>query len=414
MQLPKMAPVKQHFASTALADVAGAVRTELSAAGLATGIAPGARIAVSSGSRGIANIPLITRTVVDIIKEAGGEPFLLPAMGSHGGATAEGQIGVLASYGITEESMGCPVAATMDVVEVDRLADGTPVLLNRLATEADGVVLINRIKPHTSFRGVFESGLMKMMTIGLGSHKGATIAHAGGAESLARLIPAWGQAILDKAPILMGLAIVENAYEQTMCVEALSPSQFQSREPQLLEGARAAMPRILVQGIDLLIIEQIGKNISGTGMDTNVVGRMWLPGVKEPTSPGVARIAVLDLTEETHGNANGVGLADIITRRLYEGIDYKSTYANVFTTTFLNRAYIPVVMETDREAIEAALSVQPLEKTERARIVRIKNTLDIGEIQISQTLLEEFGDHPDIEPVGEAVAMEFDGAGQLL
>ena len=255
---------------------------------------------------------------------------------------------------------------------------------------------------------------MKMMTIGLGSHKGATIAHAGGAESLARLIPAWGQAILENAPILMGLAIVENAYEQTMCVEALRPSQFQSREPQLLEEAREAMPRILVQGIDLLIIEQIGKNISGTGMDTNVVGRMWLPGVKEPTIPGVARIAVLDLTEETHGNANGVGLADIITRRLYEGIDFQSTYANVFTTTFLNRAYIPVVMESDREAIEAALSVQPFEKTERARIVRIKNTLDIGEIQISEALLEEFKHHPDIEPVGRAVEMAFDGEGRLL
>ena len=221
MQLPKMATVKQRFASTALDDVAGEVRRQLAAAGLVESIRPGARIAVSSGSRGIANIPLITRTVVDCIKEAGGEPFLLPAMGSHGGATAEGQKQVLAGYGIDEESMGCPVEATMDVVEVGQLNDGTPVLLNRLATEADGVVLINRIKPHTSFRGAFESGLMKMMTIGLGCHKGATIAHAGGAESLARLIPAWGKCILDKAPILMGVAIVEIAYEKTMRVEAL-------------------------------------------------------------------------------------------------------------------------------------------------------------------------------------------------
>ena len=413
MQLPKMANVKQRFASTTIDDVAAEVRRQLAEAGLPESIALGARIAVSSGSRGIANIPLITRTVVDCIKQAGGQPFLLPAMGSHGGATAEGQKQVLAGYGIDEESMGCPVEATMDVVEVGQLDDGTPVLLNRIATEADGVVLINRIKPHTSFRGTFESGLMKMMTIGLGSHKGATIAHAGGAESLARLIPAWGKCILDKAPIVMGLAIVENAYEQTMRIEALKPAQFQSREPQLLQEALTAMPRILVQGIDLLIIEEIGKNISGTGMDTNVVGRMWLPGVKEPTSPGVARIAVLGLTDETHGNANGVGLADIITRRLHENIDFQATYANVFTTTFLNRAYIPVVMESDREAIEAALSVQPIEKTERARVVRIKNTLDIGEIQISQTLLEEFKDHPDIEPVSKSAPMEFDTAGRL-
>jgi len=414
MQLPRMTKVKQRFAATALDDVAAGVRQTLAEAGLQEAIQPGQRIAVSSGSRGISNIPLITRTVIDCVKEAGGNPFLLPAMGSHGGANPAGQKEVLASYGIDEESMGCPVEATMDVVEVGRLADETPVLLNRLAWEADGVILINRIKPHTSFRGRFESGLMKMMTIGLGSHKGATIAHSQGAEGLARLIPAWGSEILAKAPILLGLAILENAYEQTARVEALRPEKFISREPHLLEEARVAMPRIMVQGIDLLIIEELGKNISGTGMDTNVVGRMLLPGVKEPDSPGVARIVALDLTDESHGNANGVGLADIITRRFYERIDFKATYANVFTTTFLNRAYVPVIMESDREAIEAALDVQRLEKTERARVVRIKNTLDVGEIEISETLLREFGDHPDMQQVGELQEMGFDTEGRLL
>ncbi len=413
MQLPRMVNIKQRFTATALDDVAQSVRQTLAEAGLAERISSGQRIAVSSGSRGIANIPLITRTVVDCIKEAGGQPFLLPAMGSHGGANPRGQKEVLASYGIDEESMGCPVEASMDVVEVGRLADDTPVLLNRLAWEADGVVLINRIKPHTSFRGPFESGLMKMMTIGLGSHKGATIAHSRGAEGIARLIPAWGEEILAKAPILMGLAIVENAYEQTQHVEALRPEQFTRREPHLLEEARSAMPRIMVQGIDVLIVEEIGKNISGTGMDTNVVGRMLLPGVKEPDSPGVARIVVLDLTDESHGNANGVGLADIITRHLYERIDFKATYANVFTTTFLNRAYVPVVLESDREAIEAAIDVQRLEKTARARVVRIKNTLHIGEIEISESLLEEFAGHPDLERAGELAEMCFDSEGRL-
>lgn len=413
MQLPRMARVKQHFAATALDDVEASVRQTLAAADLAGCIAPGQRIAVSSGSRGIANIPLITRTVVDCVKEAGGQPFLLPAMGSHGGANPEGQKEVLASYGITPEAMGCPVEATMDVVEVGRLADGTPVLLNRLAWEADGVVLINRIKPHTSFRGRFESGLMKMMTIGLGSHKGATIAHSQGADGLARLIPAWGAEILAKAPIRMGLALVENAYEETLRAEALRPEQFESREPHLLEEARAAMPRIMVQGIDLLIVEEMGKNISGTGMDTNVVGRMLLPGVKEPESPGVARIVALGLTEESHGNANGVGLADIITRGLYETIDFKATYANVFTTTFLNRANIPVIMDSDRQAIEAAIDVQRLERPERARVVRIKNTLDIGEIELSETLLREFANHPDLRQVGELTEMRFDDQGRL-
>ncbi len=413
MQLPRMAKVKQHFAATALDDVEASVRQTLAAADLAGSIAAGQRIAVSSGSRGIANIPLITRTVVDCVKEAGGQPFLLPAMGSHGGANPEGQKEVLASYGITPEAMGCPVEATMDVVEVGRLADDTPVLLNRLAWEADGVVLINRIKPHTSFRGRFESGLMKMMTIGLGSHKGATIAHAQGAEGLARLIPAWGAEILAKAPICMGLAIVENAYEETLRVEALRPDQFESREPHLLEEARAAMPRIMVQGVDLLIVEEMGKNISGTGMDTNVVGRMLLPGVKEPESPGVARIVALGLTEESHGNANGVGLADIITRDLYESIDFQATYANVFTTTFLNRANIPVIMDSDRQAIEAAIDVQRLEHPARARVVRIKNTRAIGAIELSETLLREIANHPDLQQVGELMDMRFDEQGRL-
>jgi hypothetical protein len=414
MQLPRMTKVKQRFAATKLDDVATSVRQTLAEAGLQELIQSGQRIAVSSGSRGITNIPLITRTVIDCVKEAGGKPFLLPAMGSHGGANPAGQKEVLASYGIDEASMGCPVEATMDVVEVGRLADDTPVLLNRLAWEADGVILINRIKPHTSFRGRFESGLMKMMTIGLGSHKGATIAHSQGAEGLARLIPAWGAEILAKAPIRLGLAIVENAYEQTARVEALRPEQFTSREPHLLEEARASMPRIMVQGVDLLIVEELGKNISGTGMDTNIIGRMLLPGVKEPDSPGVARIVALALTDESHGNANGVGLADIITRRFYEQIDFKATYANVFTTTFLNRANIPVIMESDREAIEAALDVQRLEKTEHARVVRIKNTLDVGEIEVSETLWREFADHPDLEQAGELADMRFDAQGRLI
>ena len=414
MEFPAMAPVKQYFSSVAEEDVGGSVLQQLHQSDLNAAIAPGARIAISTGSRGIANIDRIVRTVVDFIKEAGGTPFILPAMGSHGGGTPEGQKEVLAGYGITPESMGAPIEATMEVVEVDQLEDGTPVLVNRLALEADGVVLINRIKPHTSFRGPFESGLMKMMTIGLGSHRGATIAHSKGAQGLANVIPAWGKAILEKAPILMGLAIIENAYDETARLVALKPGEFFSGEPKLLEEARQAMPRILVQGIDLLIVEEVGKDISGTGMDTNVVGRMMLPGIKEPEVPGVARIVVLDLTERTHGNASGIGLADIITRRLFDKIDFKPTYANVFTTTFLNRAYIPVIMENDREAIAAALRVQGLEDPVQARVVRIKNTLSMAEIQISAPLLKEFGSHPQLEQVGPLAPMSFAADGALI
>ena len=407
MQLPSMAPVEQYFPSTALGNVVTDVRQQLEEAGLLAAIAPGARIAVTAGSRGIANIPAIMRAVVDQVKAAGGHPFVLPAMGSHGGSTPEGQKEVLASYGISPDSMDAPVEATMDVVEVDQLADGTPVLVNRLALEADGVIIVNRVKPHTSFRGPFESGLMKMMTIGLGSRRGATIAHSRGAHGLATLIPAWGKVILQKAPILGGVAIVENAYEQTARIAALRPEQFESEEPRLLQEARENMPRLLVQGIDLLIVEEMGKNISGTGMDTNVLGRMMLPGVKEPDEPGISRIVVLGLTERTHGNANGIGMADIITRRLFDSIDLKATYANVFTTTFLNRAYIPIIMETDREAIEAALEVLGLEDPSRARIVRLKNTLEVAHIHISEPLLNEFKAHPHLKQTGDLQPLSF-------
>jgi len=413
MQLPLMTPVEQNFPATSIDDVAASVQQQVQEAGLLASIAKGARIAVTAGSRGIANIPAIMRVVVDQVKEAGGQPFILPHRGFHGGSTPEGQREVLASYGITPESMDAPIEASMDVVEVDQLKDGTPVLVNRLALEADGVIIVNRVKPHTSFRGPFESGLMKMMTIGLGSRQGATIAHSRGAHGLTTLIPAWGSVILQKAPIIGGVAIIENAYEQTTRIAALRPEQFESEEPRLLQEARENMPRLLVHNIDLLIVEQMGKDISGTGMDTNVLGRMMLPGVKEPDEPGISRIVTLDLTDKTHGNANGVGIADIVTRRLFDRIDLKATYANVFTTTFLNRAYIPVIMESDREAIEAALEVLRLENPAQARIVRIKNTLEIAHIHISEPLFNEFKDHPHLKQAGDPQPLSFSADGSL-
>jgi hypothetical protein len=412
-QLPKMAPVAQRFPALTVHDVPATVRRELERAGLAAAIRPGARVAVCVGSRGICGIEQIVRTVASALEAAGAKPFILPAMGSHGGATAEGQKRVLAAYGVTAQSVGCPVEATMDVAQVDALEDGTPVLVNRLALESDGIVLINRIKPHTSFRGRFESGLMKMMTIGLGSHRGATIAHAH-PWGLARLIPAWGTAILRRAPVRLGLAIIENAYDQTARLEALLPEQFEPREPELLLEARQAMARLLFRDLDVLVVEQIGKDISGTGMDTNVIGRMLLPGVAEPAEPGVRRIVCLGLTPKTHGNANGVGLADIVTRRLFARIDYKSTYANVFTTGLLNRANIPVIMETDREAIAGAVRLLHLDGSRLARVVRIRNTLELGHIQVSEPLCDEARAHRDVTVLGEPEPMCFDGEGNLV
>ena len=369
---------------------------------------------MTAGSRGIADIALITSTVIECIKRCGGEPFVLPAMGSHGGATAAGQVEVLASYGISEKTMGVPVKATMEVVQVNELEDGTPVLVNPLALEADGIVVINRIKPHTSFRGEFESGLMKMLTVGLGSHKGATLAHSQGAQGLTRMVPGIASAMLEKVSVLMGVAIVENAYEKVARIVAIPAEQIEQQEPRLLVEARDNMARLLVQGIDLLIVDEMGKDISGTGMDTNVLGRMMLPGVKEPDVPGVSRIVVRDLSERTHGNANGVGLADIITRRLFDRIDFKATYANAFTSTFLNRAYIPVIMETDRDAIAAGFEVLGLADPSQARVARIRNTLELEHIEISEALVREFGDHADLEQESDLQPMSFSEEGSLL
>ena len=413
MTFPKMAPYRQHFAAERLDDVTGAVVAELERCGLAERIRPGQRIAVTGGSRGIANIAAITRTVVDAVRAAGGAPFVMPAMGSHGGATAEGQRQVLASYGLSAQALGCPVEATMEVVEVGRLDDGTPVVVNRLALEADGVVVVNRVKPHTSFRGVHESGVVKMMTIGLGCHRGATMAHAQGAQGLARLIPALGAALLARLNVVAGVALVENAYDETARVAGLRPEEILTREPQLLDEARRNMPRILTRGIDLLVVDEMGKEISGTGMDTNVIGRMMLPGVKEPDEPGVARIFVRRLTDRTHGNANGVGLADVITRQLFDAIDFDATYANAFTSTFLNRAYIPIVKANDREAIASMFAVLSLDDGASARVARIRNTLAVEHIRLSEALARDSA-HPDLERVGALEAMRFDDSGALL
>ena len=408
-----MAPFRQRFAGESLDDVPAAVAAELDRCGLSGRIRPGQRIAVTGGSRGIANIPAITRTVVDAVSAAGGRPFIMPAMGSHGGATAEGQKKVLASYGLGPGEMGCPVEATMEVLQVGTLDDGTPVLVNRLALEADGVVVINRVKPHTSFRGTHESGIVKMLAIGLGCHRGATMAHAQGADGLARLIPALGGALLERLKVLAGVALVENAYDQTARVAALPPEEILSGEACLLEVARGNMPRILARDIDLLIVDEMGKDISGTGMDTNVIGRLMLPGVPDPAEPGVSRIFVRRLSENTHGNANGVGLADVITRQLFDTIDFEATYANAFTSTFLNRAYVPVVRKDDREAIAAMLEVLRIDDGTSLRAARIRNTLEVEHIQLSEPLARD-SDHPDLERLGGFEPMRFSEDGVLI
>lgn len=413
MDLPRMFPLRQTFDAESLDDPVAGTRACVLNSSLGERISRGDRVAITAGSRGIHRIAQMTRAIADCVRELGGVPFILASMGSHGGATADGQKAILASYGIEESTMGAPVDATMDVVEVGKTEDGVPVVLNRLAKEADAVVLVNRIKPHTSFRGPYESGLMKMMTIGLGSQRGATLAHSMGADGLPLMIPAWGRIILREAPIALGVAILENAYEQTAKVVAVEPDELAAVEPELLDEARELMPRIPVERIDLLIVDRIGKNISGTGMDPNIIGRISLAGVEEPDSPRIERIVVLDLTPETHGNANGIGLADVTTRRLVDNIDFKATYANAMTSTFLNRAYIPIVGESDREAIEIALGASGNGGNPDARVMRIRSTLELEHLRASESLLPELSGMPEVEVSGEPAGMNFDGEGNL-
>ena len=413
MDLPRMFPLRQTFDAKSLHDPVEQTRRCVLNSSLGERISGGARVAITAGSRGIHRIAQLTRAVVDCVREMGGVPFILASMGSHGAATADGQKAILAWYGIDESTMGAPVDATMDVVQVGETDDGIPVVLNRLAREADAVVLVNRVKPHTSFRGPFESGLMKMMTIGLGSHRGATLAHSMGAAGLPRMIPAWGRIILQEAPIALGVAILENAYEQTAKVVAVEPDELAAVEPELLDEARELMPRIPAERIDVLIVDRIGKNISGTGMDPNIIGRIWLEGIEEPDSPRIERIVVLDLTAETHGNANGIGLADVTTRRLVDNIDFKATYANAMTSTFLNRAYIPIVGENDREAIEIALGATGSGGNPDARVMRIRSTLELEHLGASESLLPELSEVPEVEISGEPAGMNFDGEGNL-
>ena len=408
--LPNMVPVKAHFDTTRLDDIEAAVRAQFLREDIASKIKPGQSIAVGCGSRGVANIALVTKTVVAEIKKQGAHPFIFPAMGSHGGATAEGQRGVLAGYGISDESMDCPVRATMETVELSSLEDGTPVFIDQYAAEADGIVLINRIKPHTSFRGPIESGVVKMMSIGMGKIKAATTYHHHGMSIFPRVLPQVAEVIIKERPFLFGIGLVENALDETAIVEAIPVETLFEREVDLQAKSKQMMGRLLFDKIDVLIIDEIGKNISGSGFDPNVTGNKGVPGWG---GPSVQKIVLLDLTKETKGNATGLGGADVITMRLYRQVDIESTYANVITSASLRGGAIPIIMNTAQEAVQLAvktcLRVEPCE----CKIVRIKNTLEVTDIMVSEPLLEQVNSHAQMEVLSAPTPFLFEEEGQL-
>jgi hypothetical protein len=410
MNLSRIFRVQQQFARPRVEDVAAALATELRGSGVT--VRPGERIAIAVGSRGMSDLPVLVSQTVAWVKAQGGLPFIVPAMGSHGGATAEGQTAVLARYGVTPDAVGAPVHSSMEVVELPRGETRTPVYFDRLASECDGTILINRIKPHTSFHGRYESGLMKMMAIGLGKHAQALAIHALGVEGLREVMPEVGRQILLHANVRLGVAVVENAYDEIMLVRALPAADIPGEEPLLLEIARNNMPCLPVGKLDVLIVDEIGKNISGLGMDPNIIGRLKIRGQPEPEWPDIGMIVMRDLTLETHGNAAGMGLADIITRRAYDKIDFQATYANVLTTGFLERAKVPVIAETDREAVELACRAAGAGSEETVRLVRIRNTLHLDELLVSAAVLNEIRDRAGVTLIGELIPV-WDETGRM-
>jgi hypothetical protein len=406
-----MLRLRQSFARPRVSDIPRAVADTLARANLP--VKRGDTVAVGAGSRGIANIDVVVGAAVRYLLDLGARPFVFPAMGSHGGGTPEGQLSVLEHYGITEATMGCPLRATMEVVQVGE-ALGLPVWLDRHAAEADWIGLVNRVKPHTDFKGSIESGLFKMMTIGLGKHRGAIQYHRTNIHhGYEKVITSVGREMLAKARIGFGVAIVENGHDETARIEAFNAADLEDGERRLLKDAREWMARLPFSPIDVLIVEQIGKNISGSGMDTNVIGRPSNPHEPFPADPKILWIVALDLTEESYGNATGIGNADFTVRRLVDKIDMKPTLINCITACAPNGAKVPATYDTDREAIETALSCIGLTPPEQARVVRIRNTLMLAEVSVSEAFLPDIRRRSDLVPLGDPTPLAFDVAGRL-
>lgn len=400
---PKLLKIKQVFPRPCIGDLEKTIYQELSDTGI--NIIKGASIAIAVGSRGIANIDRIVKTTVKWVKEMGGEPFIIPAMGSHGGGTASGQTAILESYGISEATMGVPVKSSMEVVELPAGDLPNKVYMDKFAFEADGTIVINRVKPHTDFHGLSESGILKMCVIGLGKHRQALEIHSFGVQGLRELIIPTARQVLKQGKIILGVAIVENAYDETAIIKAVKPSDFETVEAELLAIARTNIPRFPVDKLDILLIDEMGKDISGVGMDPNITGRVGIKGVLDADVPDIKNIIVRDLTDASHGNAIGIGLADFITRRVFEKINFKVTYENVLTSTFLERGKIPIIAETDQQALQFALRRCGKVLSEQAKIIRIKNTLKLSELYVSQAVLNEIVNRSDIRISGEWVQL---------
>jgi len=415
MNVPMMVKLRQHFDAPRVDDIPATVQNQLAALQLEQQVRQGDQVAITAGSRGIAHIAEITKAIVTHFRDLGTVPFVVPAMGSHGGGTADGQQAILESYGITESYIGAEIRSSMETVIVDETPQGIPVHFDRNAYEADHVVVSGRVKPHTGFVGEIESGLHKMMLIGLGKHAGAKVYHRAIQDySFLEIIRAVSDVVLEKCCVIAGVAIVENAYDDTGLIEAVAPNSFFKRETELLKVAKQWMPKLPFNEIDLLIVDEIGKNISGSGMDTNVIGRKYNDhGATEQDSVTCKRIFVRGLTPETHGNACGIGIAEFTNRRCAEVIDHESTRINCITGGHPSAGAVPLAFESDREAIESALQTVGLCEPQSARVVQIPDTLHLRDVLVSTAFLDEVQTRSDLELQSDPQEMSFDSAGQL-
>ncbi len=412
---PQMFRIRQHFDAPRVDDIAGTVRDEIAKINPSSVIKPGQTVAITAGSRGVANIDTIIKTIVEEMKAIGAVPYIVPAMGSHGGGTAEGQTQVLAGYGITEGTMGCPIKSSMDVVQIGVSDFGMPIYFDKHASEADHVIVVNRVKPHTGFAGEIESGLMKMMLIGLGKHKGASVYHRAiihhSFDKIVRLV---GKVVREEMPITFGVATLENGYDETARIEAIPAADFEEREKLLQAKSKEWCPSLPFDDVDLLIIDEMGKNISGSGMDTNVIGRKRNDRrAMGDETPRVLRIFVRDLTEATHGNATGIGMAEFTTRRLVDKIDYHATYTNVITGQHVSAGAVPLHCDTDAEVLDIALESIGLIAPEDARVLWIPNTLDLGEVEASEAYLAQADIRDDLEILTGLRPLETEADGNL-
>ncbi|HET7578333.1 MAG TPA: DUF2088 domain-containing protein [Bacillales bacterium] len=413
---PMLYKVKQEFDRETVTDLDAEVKKAVKDAVQHADLPDGAKVAVTAGSRGIQNIVVILQTVIQELKDQGYAPFLVAAMGSHGGGKAEGQKELLESLGITETSMGVPISCSTEAVQIgetDENSGELPVYMAPGVMEADATLLVNRIKPHTSFRGPYESGLLKMAAVGLGRPAGATMVHKLGADRMAEVIPAIAKVSLEKSNIIGGVALVENAYDETAVIQGAPKDRIFEMEKELQARAKKMMPSLPVAEADLCLVGEMGKNYSGTGMDTNIIGRMRIEGVAEPETPAIRYLGVLRLSEESHGNANGIGLADFTTEALVSELDREPTYLNCVTSGFVIRAAIPLTFSNDRELLEGAIKTLKLDDPDTMRLVYIKNTLHVDEVWVSEPVYEEIKEHSHVTLVSGPAPIPFDEDGQI-